>query len=138
MLNVDGVPPTAPPLYDVLSDAVPGRSGQWHTDHNFPSSLSGSLWIWAHNGTDKNGTIEFLEGGVTRWNKGEKQGHWTLKDNGKLLETQFNGVYHEMVYNSQQERAVLKVPVRNPPSVMWISNDQGKYLSGKINQFQII
>ena len=91
----------------------------------FPEDTCGSVWTWAHNGTTPNGIIEFLADGGTKWFNGQRQGSWKLKQSGTILETEFNGVHHELFYCAAERKAVLKSPVRNPPSVMWIQGERG-------------
>ena len=91
----------------------------------FPEDTCRSVWTWAHNGTIPNGIIEFLADGGTKWYNGQRQGSWKLKQSGTLLKTEFNGVHHELFYCAAEKKAVLKSPVRNPPSVMWIQGERG-------------
>lgn len=91
----------------------------------FPSNLSGSVWTWAHNGTEPNGTIEFLPDGGVKWCNGARQGNWKLKEYGRLLETDFNGVHHELVYIRSHDKAVLNRPLREPRSRMWLQGAEG-------------
>ena len=93
----------------------------------FPCNLPGSVWTWAHGGTKPNGIIEFLPlpvGGV-KWGNGARQGSWQFKEGGTVLETEFNGVLHELEYVASEKKAVLRTPQRTPPSQMWIQGDRG-------------
>ncbi|KAL5253530.1 hypothetical protein ACHWQZ_G013358 [Mnemiopsis leidyi] len=117
-LNLHNVPPSAPPLYGEL----PGPSNSTPT---FPN-VSGTVWTWAHDGTKPNGIIEFLPDGGTKWFNGNRQGYWKWKNEGSVLETEFNGVYHELQYIPSERKATLLKPARNPPSQMWIQGDRGE------------
>ncbi|XP_063683403.1 uncharacterized protein LOC134817951 isoform X2 [Bolinopsis microptera] len=90
----------------------------------FPGNIAGSVWTWAHDGTKPNGIIEFLPDGGTKWFNGARQGHWKLKEGGTVLETNFNGVHHELVYVASEKKAVLRSPERSPSSQMWIQGDR--------------
>ena len=90
------------------------------------NNVSGTVWTWAHDGTKPNGIIEFLADGGTKWFNGGKQGYWKLKEEGTVVETEFNGVHHELVYIASEKKAVLKKPNRSPPSQMWIQGHRGK------------
>ena len=80
--------------------------------------MAGTKWDWAHDGTKNNGVIEFLYDGTTRWNNGKTQGFWKVKENGTVLETKFNGIYHKLKYLADEKKAVLMTPIRTPASTM--------------------
>ena len=79
-----------------------------------------STWSWAHDGTNANGVLEFLSDGGVKWNNGNRQGSWLLKDDGTILETTFNGVYHKLRYEGG--KAILIEPIRSPPSTMTMTS----------------
>ena len=133
MLNLHDAPPSAPPLYSYAAPttlphpATSSPSASTSTAyHTFPS-VTGTVWTWAHDGTKPNGIIEFLADGGTKWFNGGKQGYWKLKEEGTVVETEFNGVHHELVYIASEKKAVLKKPNRSPPSQMWIQGHRGKH-----------
>ena len=122
MLNLHNAPPSAPPLYEQLPG--PSSSSSTPHSHTFPD-VSGSVWTWAHNGTKPNGIIKFLSDGGTKWQNRNRQGYWKLKAGGTVLETGFNNVNHELEYIPGEKKAILRKPVRSPPSQMWIQGDRG-------------
>jgi hypothetical protein len=75
-----------------------------------------SKWYWAHDGSNTNGVIEFLSDGGVKWDDGDRHGNWKLRDDGTLLETSFNNIYHELRYVNG--KAILIVPSRSPQSTM--------------------
>ena len=122
MLNVDGLPASAPPLYDAVLPETAGPSTS--ISCIFPH-LPASVWTWAHDGTKPNGIIEFTPDGGAKWFNGKRQGYWKLEAGGTVLETEFNGVYHELEYVAGEKKAVLRKPKRSPPSQMWIQGNRG-------------
>ena len=81
----------------------------------FPS-IKDSKWSWAHDGTNVNGALDLLGDGGVKWNEGERQGGWEVRENGTVLDVTFGGVCHKFTY--KDDRAVLFCPDRNPASVM--------------------
>ncbi|XP_063686856.1 uncharacterized protein LOC134820410 isoform X2 [Bolinopsis microptera] len=77
---------------------------------------STSTWNWAHDGITNNGVLELLGDGAVKWNNGDRQGSWGLRDNGTILGTTFNRRYHELRY--EDGIATLVIPKRSPPSTM--------------------
>ena len=85
-----------------------------------------SSWSWAHDGTNENGILKLFADGTVSWDGGYKQGNWNLANGGTVLETFFNDVNHKLEYDGDQEKAILTVPVREPPSTMkLIASEQG-------------
>ena len=85
---------------------------------SFPA-LADTVWYWAHNGSKHNGTVTFLKSGQVSWSGGGAQGRWKLENGG--LTTSFNNVDHTLECDKEGKWAILRTPVRNPPSSMWYS-----------------
>jgi hypothetical protein len=60
--------------------------------------------------------IELLSDGGVKWNDGGRQEGWKLRNNGTLLEIEYNGVRHELRY--ENGKGVLMAPSRSPQSTM--------------------
>ena len=83
-----------------------------------------STWSWAHDGTNENGIVKFFEDGTVSWNDGRKHGNWELTNNGTALQTTFNSIYHELIWDDDEGKAILTTPVRTPPSTMTLKTPQ--------------
>ena len=85
---------------------------------SFPE-LMDTVWCWANNGSEQNGTVTFLKSGQVSWSGGEAQGEWKLENGG--VTTSFNNVDHTLECDKTGMWAILRNPDRNPPSIMWIN-----------------
>ena len=45
-------------------------------------------------------------------------GNWKLAKDGTVLQILFNNVFHELLWDEEEGKAVLIEPVRTPPSTM--------------------
>ena len=95
------------PIYTVLPDTFP--------------NVPGSIWVWAPDGRRPIGTIEFVQDGTVRWCHGAPHGYWKLKEGGRLLETYFNGTFHEIEYAADSKQAYLRTP-RGHSARMWVKS----------------
>lgn len=91
------------------------------------------IWLWADDGANANGQVEFLEDGRIKWNlpqplhsgtiqwyDGAPQGSWKFADgdNSRLDVEMFNS-FHRLRLEDEGHRAVLEEPLRNPQPQMW-------------------
>ena len=79
-------------------------------------TLSGTVWDWHHDGSNKDCTVEFTSDNKVKWSNGQPQGFWKVE--GNIITTTFNGVDHQLKVNGDGNEAQLLTPKRNPPSKM--------------------
>ena len=89
-------------------------------NENIFPNMSGTVWMWSYDGKHPRGILEFLADGKIKYRFKKREGGWTITHNGSILEANFGGENHFLSYVSQYEIAILRFPVRDPRSLMFL------------------
>ena len=100
---------------------ISGDESGDESHHIFPN-MSGSVWMWSHDGKYPRGLMEFLPDGQIKRRYGKRGGAWYLQSDGMLV-VKFTAdvlaTKHILRFDNRTQKAYLEEPSRRPQSQLW-------------------